>query len=417
MSEAEIEQNISLVNDKCQKSIKIAYDKSKKIRIAIQKHKKKIIEDTQKLITETDPHLTEEGVKKITKKGKIYFRSLKAFNPLLHEIYNQVSKLNVPGKKKVLTSTEMNNFVRALSRMINDINKEKSKVDAIMGLDFMLKKRGIYGALGKINSELGKLRELQEEEYSILKALEDLNSLGRDVRKIQENIEQLFEEVEELEKQLESAHTIKNEKETVKDNLLKNPKIYNSRIRGIRMTELEIEIGRHLNSFKKIFKKFAREVQRGSISSDFGIVSSAIAYEENPVHKFLEETEGNPEILTLLQELINLENSGLNLKQKDVNNLTRVMKNIQMGKDDKGKNEWHNLGKKKKEDESSPEFNKVNKELTKCEKEIKEIDQSINKIEEGIAHRKKEQSSLAESLEERKTRAVEITTNAINFQE
>ena len=43
MSEAEIEQNISLVNDKCQKSIKIAYDKSKKIRIAIQKHKKKII--------------------------------------------------------------------------------------------------------------------------------------------------------------------------------------------------------------------------------------------------------------------------------------------------------------------------------------------------------------------------------------
>jgi len=417
MSEAEIEQNISLINEKCQKSIKIAYDRSKKIRLVIKKHKNKIIEDAEKLIKETDPQLTEEGVKKITKKGKIYFRSLKAFNPLVHEIHNQATKLNVPGKKRELTSVEMNNFVRAISRMINDINKEKSKVDAIMGLDFMLKKRGIYGALGKINSELVNLRELQEEEYSIIKALEDLDSLGRDVRKIKENIEQLIEKTEELEKQLENTLNVKTEKENIKDSLLKNPRIYNSRMRGIRMTELEIEIGKHLNSFKKIFKKFAREAQRGTVSSEFGIVSSAISYEKNPVQKFLEEADDNPEILTLLQELINLGKSGLNLKQKDVNNLTRVMKNIQMGKDDKDKNEWHDLSKKRKEDESSAEFNKVNKELTKCEEEIKEIIKSLNKLEEGIVHRKKEQSSLVESLEERKTRANEITTKAVNFQQ
>ena len=84
MSEVEIQQNISLINDKCQKSIKTAYEKSKKIRLVIQKHKKKMIESAEKLIKETDPQLTEEGVRKITKKGKIYFRSLKAFNPLLH---------------------------------------------------------------------------------------------------------------------------------------------------------------------------------------------------------------------------------------------------------------------------------------------------------------------------------------------
>jgi len=395
MSEAEIQQNISLINDKCQKYIKTAYEKSKKIRLAIQKHKKKINEDSEKLIKETDPQLTEEGVQKITKKGKIYFRSLKVFNPFLHEISNQVIKLRVPGKKK----------------------EEKSKVDAIMGLDFLLKKRGIYGALGKMNSELGKLRELQEEEYSIIKALEDLESLGRDVKRIQENIEQLLEEIEELEKQLENSFKIKTEKESVKDNLLKNPIMYNSQMRGIRITELEIEIGKHLNSFKKIFKKFAREAQRGSVSSEFGLVSSAIAYAEDPVHKFLEETEGNPEILALLQELINLGNSGLNLKQKDVNNLTRVMKNIQMGKDDKDKKEWHDLSKKKKEGESSPEFNKISKELTKCKEEIKEIDKTINNLEEGIIHRKKEHSNLIESLEERKTRASEITTNAINYEE
>jgi len=128
------------------------------------------------------------------------------------------------------------------------------------------------------------------------------------------------------------------------------------------------------------------------------------------------ENEDNPEILALLQELINLGNSGLNLKQKDVNNLTRVMKNIQEGKDEKDKNEWHDLSKKKKEDESTPEFIKINKELTKCEEEIKDTEKSINKLEEGIARRKKELSSLIESLEERKTRAAEITANAISFQ-
>ena len=109
-------------------------------------------------------------------------------------------------------------------------------------------------------------------------------------------------------------------------------------------------------------------------------------------------------------------NSGLNLKQKDINNLTRVMKNIQLGNDDKDKNEWHDLSKKKKEDESLPEFNKINNELTKCEEELKIIDESLNKLEEGITHRKKEYTNLTDSLEERKTRAKEITTNAINYQ-
>ncbi|MHA1542006.1 MAG: hypothetical protein ACTSQH_03435 [Candidatus Hodarchaeales archaeon] len=416
MSEAEIKQNISLINNSCQKPIKTAYEKSKKIRIAIQKQKMKIIGNAEKLIEETDPQLTEEGVKKITKKGKIYFRSLKAFNPFLHEIHNQTTKLSVPSKKKQLTSTELSNFIRSISRMINDVNKEKAKVDSVMGLDFMLKKRGMYGALGNINSELVKLRELQEEEYSIIKALEDLDSLGRDVNKTQENIERIIEEISDLEKQLESSLNVKTEKEGVKTSLLKNPTISNSRIRTIRLTELEIEIGKQLNSFKKTFKKFARETQRGSVSSDFGIVSTAIGYEKNPVQKFLEETDANSEILTLLQELINLENSSLNLKQKDINNLRRVMKNIQAGKNNDVKNEWHELSKKKKKDDSSPEFNKINNELTKCEEEIEEINKKINQLEEGITLRKKEHSNLIESIEERKSRAVDITTKAINFQ-
>ena len=92
MSKAEVETKIELIQKRRKKTINIAFDKSQKIRKAIQKHRNKIIEDTQKLIDETDPQLTEEGVQKITKKGKIYFRSLKVFNPFLHFLNTQESR-------------------------------------------------------------------------------------------------------------------------------------------------------------------------------------------------------------------------------------------------------------------------------------------------------------------------------------
>jgi hypothetical protein len=226
------------------KTIKIAYEKSSKLRSAIEKQRKKIKEDSQKLITETDPQLTEEGVKKITKKGKIYFRSLKAFNPFLHFLNDQSTKLKVPEMKKKLTSSELNRFIRDLSSMTNETNKERATVDAIMGLDFMLKKRGVYGALSKINSDLGKLRDLQKEEYAVIKAIEDLESLDRDVIKINNEINQLKADIIALEEKLAKIEDIEREKEEVKTSLLKNPLIFNSRQRGIRMTELEIELGK-----------------------------------------------------------------------------------------------------------------------------------------------------------------------------
>jgi hypothetical protein len=390
------------------KPIKIAYDKSSKLRASINKQRNKIIEDSQKLIDETDPQLTEEGVKKITKKGKIYFRSLKAFNPLLHTLNDQLTKLKVPDEKKDLTTTELNHFIRDLSRMINDINKEKATVDAIMGLDFMLKKRGVYGSLSKIISDLSKLRDLQKEEYTVVKAIEDLESLDRDVIRIGDQIEQLKKDIISLEEKQIETENLEREKENIKKNLLENPVIFNSRKNGIRMTELEIEIGKQLNSFKKIFKKYGREIQRGSISGEFGLVSTASAYEQNPVQKFLEENEENSEIIALLEELIKVGSTELKLKQNIINNLTQAMRRISQGKLDSDKKEWHELSNKKKEDESSPEFKEINNKLTKCENEIKNIIETLKKIRDDKSLKEKELTSLSESLVERKSRSSTI---------
>ena len=63
MSRSEIQEKIDLLNQRMKKIIKIAYDKSSKLRISIKKQRQRIIEDSQKLIDETDPQLTEEGVK------------------------------------------------------------------------------------------------------------------------------------------------------------------------------------------------------------------------------------------------------------------------------------------------------------------------------------------------------------------
>ena len=413
MSKSEVETKIELIKNRKKKTIAVAFDKSKKIRKSMHKHQKKIIEDTQKLTDETDPQLTEEGVQKITKKGKIYFRSLKAFNPFLHLVNLNVSKLKIPDDKKQLTSSELNQFVRNLSRLINDINKEKAQVDAIMGLDFMLKKRGIYAAHAKITSELNDLRDLQKEEYSVVKAIEDLESIVRDIENIQQQTEQLEEEKGELEIQLKVVEETLDKKEEIRNALVTNPLISNSRQRGIRMTELEIEMGTHLNSFKKIFKKYAREVQRGSVSGEFGLVSAALSYVENPVHKFLEEPENNPEISALIEELVNVGEKRLHLKQKNISNLSRALKNIQEGKFEGHKNEWHDLKQKKNTDDASVDFKKINDELTGCEAEISSIEGNIAGIKENISLKTRELLNLSESLENRQNRSLEIMEEVI----
>jgi hypothetical protein len=52
----------------------------------------------------------------------------------------------------------------------------------------------------------------------------------------------------------------------------------------------------------------------------------------------------------------------------------------------------------------------------KCEKEIEQINKRNSQLDEGINVRKKEHSNLIESLEERRSRASDITTKAIDFQ-
>jgi hypothetical protein len=415
MIENKIQDNIDTINSKLNKQIAVGYGKSQKIRKSIQKHIDKIIEDSQRLIDETDPQLTEEGVQKITKKGKIYFRSLRAFNPFVHFLNDQATKLKMPDEDEQLTSTELNQFVRNLSRMYNDVNKEKVGVDKIMGLDFLRKKRGMYGSLSKINSELGNLRDLQKEEYSIIKALEDLHSLQRDVENITQTIENLNEELENLKSQLKATEDNLDKKEKLKQQFLENPLVSDSRQRGIRLTELEIELGRHLNSQRKVFKKYAREVQRGSVSGEFGLVNAALAYEKDPVQRFLKEEEGNPEILALIDELTDIGESSLHIKQKNINNLRQLSKRIKEGNLDKKKSEWTDLRIKKEEDESSVEFKKKIDELNTCENEIKQINSRLSELNENIGLREREISNLSDSLIERKERSATITSETLKW--
>ncbi|MFX1538205.1 MAG: hypothetical protein ACFFDI_28755, partial [Promethearchaeota archaeon] len=314
MMENEIGGLAEEIRTQRKKLIDLAYKKNKSILQSMRKEADKVREGCEKLIGETEPKLTEEGMKTI--KFRSQFESLKAINALSHYVKEQFSDFNVLDPSKKLTSNELNQFIRVVSRLINDINREKNTTDRIMGIDYMIKKRSIYSPLGKLSSELGKLRDLQKEEYRIIKALEDLTELKTDVKELTESISNTDTDINILQREYKDLEEVKEETERERDLILENSLIESSRSRGIRMTELEIEIGRHLNSFKKIFKKYAREIQRGSISGDFGLVNAALAYEKNPVQSFLKEKEDNPEIRALLEELIKVGSSDLHLKQK-----------------------------------------------------------------------------------------------------
>ena len=411
MTEDEIRGLAETIRKEKKKIISLAYEKSKKLLQSMDKHTIKVKEGCKRLIEETEPKLTEEGMKKI--KFRSQFESLKAINALVHFIDEHFSDFQVPKASQKLTSVELNQFIRGISRLINETNRERSATDRIMGIDFALKKRAAYNPLNKLGSDLAKLRTLQKEEYSIIKALEDLDSLSTDIKDLLQRISLTNEEMTLLQDEYKTLEETLMEVEKEKDLQLENPLMKDTRKRGIRMTELEIEIGRHLNSFKKIFKKYAREIQRGSISGEFGLVSTALAYEKNPVQRFLKEEEGNPEIIALIEELIRVGKSDLHLKQKNVNNLNQELKALQQGKMDSWKKEWkENLAQKEKV-EGSLEFNSINDKLTQVEMRIKTLKENLDEKEEDIALNKKKLTQFTESQSERRQRATDIATEVL----
>lgn len=400
----EINTHIRIVQDQKKDAVKKAYEKSKKFRKSIQKFTEKVSEGVEKLIEETDPQLTEEGIQKITKKGKMYFRSLRAINNLVHFVNEHFSKFQVPDASLNLTYTDLSQFIRVFSRLLSNVNQEQAKTDQIMGLDFMLKKRSFYGPIGKLGDDLMKLRTLQKEEYRVIKAIEDLKNMGSDVEDILQKTEERKTEVSLLEAQRDVLLKDKSQADRNYSSLLDNSLIQASRQRSVRMTELEIQMGRRLNSFKKIFKKFARENQRGSLSSDFGIVSSALAYEESPVQRFLHEDEGNPDITALFEELVNV-GSRLHLKQKDINNLRQIFEVIKTGKLDSDKKEWHVLSQEKQQESTSSEFKAINDKLVNTETRIKNLEEQLTVKNDEISLTTREVNQLSEALQERRERA------------
>ncbi|UCE13755.1 MAG: hypothetical protein JSV04_00940 [Candidatus Heimdallarchaeota archaeon] len=414
MAEDEITGYIESIRIQKKKEISVAYDKSKKIFQSVIKNSEKMKEGCKRLVEETESQLTEEGVKKMGWASKV--RSFKAINALAHYIDDQLVDFQVPNSSQKLTSSELSQFIRVLSRLMNEISREQGTTDSIMGLDFMIKKRAIYVPLSKMKSDLASLRNLQKEEYQIIKTLEDLHGLSTDVKNISEKISITEEEINNLQVSSKKQKEIKNETEKQLTLYQEDPLIKESRKRGIRMTELEIEIGRHLNSFKKVFKKYAREIQRGSISGEFGLVNTALAYEDDPVHRFLDEDEGNPEIIALFEELIKVGKVDLHLKQKHINNLRQELNNLSQGKMDSWKKEWHNLLATKAKEENGSEFKSINNKLLECENEIQTLKDKIRNLQEEIDLKNKERNQLTESLSERHQRANTLLTKVLENQ-
>ncbi|MFX1504928.1 MAG: hypothetical protein ACFFDC_02330 [Promethearchaeota archaeon] len=415
MTENEIERLAEEIRIQKKKKIDLAYKKNTNILQSMKKQSDKVKEGCEKLIGETEPKLTEEGMKKI--KFRSQFESLKAINALSHFIKEQFSDFEVLEPSNKLTSNELNQFIRVVSRLLNDVNKERSTTDRIMGIDYMIKKRTIYSPLGKLSAELTNLRDLQKEEFRIIKALEDLKELRTDIKELSEKIAKTETDIQNFQKEYQDLEKKLGETERERDILSENSLVKNSRNLGVRMTELEIEIGRHLNSFKKIFKKYAREIQRGSISGDFGLVNTALAYEKNPVQSFLKEEEGNPEIIALLEELLKVGLSDLHLKQKDINNLNQELKAIRQEKMDSWKVEWkQHLVEKAKLGESA-EFKSINEKLDHYEKKLETLKSSLEEKEEEINLNKKKLTQFSESLNERHQRAKDIAKEVREMEE
>lgn len=410
----EISELIDEINSKCNKHIKKASKNCLKLIDSTKKELERANKGVISLIEETDPQLTEEGIAQIKKKGKIYFRSLKAINQFSHLTKDKLNEITIPKTKKTLTYGNFKAFNRNLSKKLSDIDKERVVTDKIMGIDFMIKKRKLYDPLSKMNTNLKKQRDLMNEDYQVIKTVEDLSSIKIELESLFNKSEELLEEKDTLSENLQK---IESDYETV-DNEYNNKEhieiLQELHDSSIRRTELEIEIGKHLNSFRKIFKKYARQSQKGTISAEFAISSAALKYSENPVNVFL-TSENNFEILNLLKAIIPIGIKDLSLNKGNINSLENKKKQIDQGKLDTIRDEWNTINTRITDIEKSTGYIEIKTELNEINTRRESIKGKMDELTDKIDLITKEIDETLSSIKERRERAKELYTNTLEL--
>jgi hypothetical protein len=353
-----------------------------------------------------------EGLEEVARrKPRSWLRGIRALGDMARTTSNAFEEFESPPPKEILASKEIKTLTKRLSRMLSDLDKERAKTDRIIGLDFMIKKRSVWGPLGHLHNDIRRLNELQAKEYLIIQAVEELEDLRDDLEVLYAELDTAKEQLSELQEVKAAKEDNLKQTESKLEDLDSGPVVKEFRKLKRQTVSLELKIGRKLNSFKKPFRKLIKESERTNLEIDFHHISMARKYEEDPLAAFLSEEESYPILLKLVETLIDTD---LKVK-KSTGRIEQDLNWLKQGKLDKWKKEYLDLHQELEKESQAPELKKVIQKIEVLEEKRDSIIESLKENKKRIEMQERDLERLEESIETKHDKVNETETQAYSL--
>ena len=312
---------------------------------------------------------------------------------------------------KLWTYEDFKEWLRNFSKFVNNVDKQRTTTDRIMGLDFAMKKRPAYSQFNKIRELRDTLRELFQTDYAVIKILEDMEIISTEAYELEDKISVKEAEITDLKDKISSNESVIEELKG-KINILENEEeLRKLRDVKIKFQEHELEIGHIVNPYKKAFRLYTRLPEASGFAT-----SAARSYEDNTIATFLSDSENDyQQLKELINELINKAET-IDLKANVVNRLKQLLERINAGKIDKLKANYlshkENLAKLS---ENKAVVVKL-EELEKHKTTIDSLQQENSKFSETLENEELNLQDLDNQLADRDKRFKDLFEQGINFE-
>ncbi|MHA1168136.1 MAG: hypothetical protein ACTSP4_09720 [Candidatus Hodarchaeales archaeon] len=400
------------IDKKIDSLTKMAKKKVDKTKKEVKKNLKELDENFVKFrnalheLKGYEEKIIEEGVEKYQRKGKLWFKSLNALTEFAKFAYKQTDEFEPPDYNTVdFTYDELKTFVRQLSNIVNNIDKELRRANSIMGLDFALKKRSATTPFHKITSVRNRLRDSLQDDYKLIKVFEDLEKVKNEIEELNISIGEMESNLHEITSKIkENSENLENMVQMIKK--LENEDIYAViREKKIEGEKCRIEIGTKINPLKKSFRLLVNKANE--VDANFAAVSAGQMYEKNVIDAFNKDAPDFKQLRLLLETLIKKEKK-LKLKKSIVQKSKALISSIDNSKLANLQSDLTKINEKITELEKNPEIMRISEEIEDLRKkiEIVEKEKVKNKAQEEIIKNKLEEGK--ESMIERTGRIEEL---------
>ncbi|MFX1252450.1 MAG: hypothetical protein ACFFCZ_12670 [Promethearchaeota archaeon] len=361
----------------------------------------KLLEEGAKALKDTEQDFINQGVEKIAKKGKLFMRSLRALGDLADKTIVAADEIEIPESYE-LVYDELKNLNRNLGKVVGKVGRDLATADHIMGLDFAMLRRKISTPYKRLRAFNDKIRDLLSQEYDAVRIIENLERLEKEIEDDETQIADFEAQIQELEKKQEELEKKQVEADELQAQLEKDEAMQKMRNLIVKAKSFDLRISKKINPLRKVFRKYVQQADHGDIDVPFDLVTIARNYEKDVLDQILEEDNGQPSLLGLLESMQSLANQGaLKGKGKEAERIKNAINSIKSGKIEEWKQQYLELNQKLEEEKKLPENRALAEDLDRIDALQKDLRENLEQTQETLKLTKRKKQKQEDSLEDK----------------